>query len=164
MTENSVAIFERAGATSVSVTAYIKDDGAILVEGYDIGEAPSEYWGDSDYEYLVYVNQEYKDKLLGALVQACGEEGGVSTNVGALRRRVDRLLPGIAVAEAGLEVLSRLIGESDDTEAGPLSASDKDGLILALIENVFGGNPTAVSAFQSFCKDHDVPAEFWSPT
>ena len=68
------------------------------------------------------------------------------------------------MAEARLDALSRLIGKRSESEAAPLSPSDMDELILALIENVFGGNSTAVSAFQSFCKDYGIPAEFWSWT
>jgi len=162
VTKGSVKLFKSSGDTSVSITAYLRADDAIVVSGYDIGAAPSEIWGDSDYEYLVYVEQQHKDMLLRALVQACRKEGAVPTNVEPLRRRLSRLLPGTPVEDSRLEVLSQLIGEHGETEAAPLSPSDKDTLILALIENVFGGKSTAVSAFQSFCKKHDVPAEFWS--
>jgi len=40
---------------SVTVVVYFLD-GALVVEGYDIGKRVEEYWGDSDYEYSTTIS------------------------------------------------------------------------------------------------------------
>jgi hypothetical protein len=40
---------------SVTIEAYFSD-GALVVEGYDIGKRVEEYWGDSDYEYSTTIS------------------------------------------------------------------------------------------------------------
>jgi hypothetical protein len=42
---------DRNGSTSVFLDAKIDDGGDLVMEGQDIGKAPQEFWGDSDYEY-----------------------------------------------------------------------------------------------------------------
>lgn len=49
--------------------AKIDDDGDLVLEGYDIGETPKKYWGDSDYEYWLTVNKDYKDTILLWLIK-----------------------------------------------------------------------------------------------
>ena len=38
----------------VQIDAYF-EDGKLVVDGYDIGKAVEEFWGDSDYEYTTTV-------------------------------------------------------------------------------------------------------------
>jgi hypothetical protein len=49
--------------------AKIDDDGDLVLEGYDVGETPKKYWGDSDYEYWLTVNKDYKDTILLWLIK-----------------------------------------------------------------------------------------------
>jgi hypothetical protein len=49
--------------------AKIDDDGDLVLEGYDVGETPEKYWGDSDYEYWLTVNKDYKDTILLWLIK-----------------------------------------------------------------------------------------------
>ena len=51
---------------SVTVDAYF-DEGALVVEGYDIGSKVKELLGDSDYEYSVTVTKEEVGKVYSAL-------------------------------------------------------------------------------------------------
>jgi len=43
---------------SIHITArFEKND--LIVEGYDIGKTVNDYWGDSDYEYMVTVRKKH---------------------------------------------------------------------------------------------------------
>ena len=46
-----VQLFQERGDTSRFVDAEIKEDGDLVVSGQDVGEAPLQWWGDSDYEF-----------------------------------------------------------------------------------------------------------------
>lgn len=61
--------YETRGETSVIIDLEIKDTGEVLMSGQDLGKAPEEFWGDSDYEYWLYVSQEHKDLLLFSLMK-----------------------------------------------------------------------------------------------
>jgi len=50
-------------SVSVSLDAYIDDDGSLNMEGQDIGDSVEKYWGDSDYEHFLYVKKEDKEKI-----------------------------------------------------------------------------------------------------
>jgi len=50
----------------VTVDAYF-NDGALVVEGYDIGSKVKELLGDSDYEYFVTVTKEEVGKVYSSL-------------------------------------------------------------------------------------------------
>jgi hypothetical protein len=64
-----VKLFEERGETSRFTTAEIKETGDVVVLCQDIGKAPEEWWGDSDYEFWVTVKEEDKNKLLLALIE-----------------------------------------------------------------------------------------------
>jgi len=53
----------RTESVSVHLDAYIHDDGSLNLEGQDIGDSVEKYWGDSDYEYFLYVKKEDKEKI-----------------------------------------------------------------------------------------------------
>ena len=38
----------------ISITAYFEGD-VLVVDGYDIGKTVKEFWGDSDYEYVIRI-------------------------------------------------------------------------------------------------------------
>lgn len=62
-------LFEERGETSRFTMAEIKETGDLVVLCQDVGKAPEEWWGDSDYEFWVTVKEEHKDKLLLALIE-----------------------------------------------------------------------------------------------
>ena len=39
----------------VTVEAYFNETGGLVVDGYDIGKSVEDYFGDSDYEYMLTV-------------------------------------------------------------------------------------------------------------
>ena len=49
--------------------AVIDDSGDLLLEGYDLGETPQDFWGDEDYEYWWIVKKKYKKRILRLLVK-----------------------------------------------------------------------------------------------
>ncbi len=64
-----VKIFESRGETSVFIDAEVNNQGDLVMSGQDIGKAPEEYFGDSDYEYWVVVKDEHKDRVLLSLME-----------------------------------------------------------------------------------------------
>ena len=63
-----VSLYQDRGETSRFIDAEINKDGDLVVSGQDVGKAPLEFWGDSDYEFWVHVRGEHKDDLLLALM------------------------------------------------------------------------------------------------
>jgi hypothetical protein len=47
----------------ISVEAYFNSEGGLVIDGYDIGKTVAEYFGDSDYEYILTVPRLEADKL-----------------------------------------------------------------------------------------------------
>ena len=60
---------QRTKTDSSYLTAYIDEKKNLILEGYDIGKTPKEFWGDSDYEYWLTIKEEYKDSVLLWLIK-----------------------------------------------------------------------------------------------
>jgi hypothetical protein len=65
----SVKLLEERGETSRFIDAEIQENGDLVVSAQDVGKAPLEWWGDSDYEFWVTVAREDKHRLLQALLE-----------------------------------------------------------------------------------------------
>ena len=78
-----IQLYEERGETSRFIDVEIEKDGDLVLCGQDVGKAPLEWWGDSDYEFWVTVSSEHKDDLLLALVDRL--YGGNSSAVDELR-------------------------------------------------------------------------------
>jgi hypothetical protein len=63
-----IKLYEKQGETSRYIDAEITKDGDLVITGQDIGKLPEEFWGDSDYEFMVYVPARYKDEVHRALM------------------------------------------------------------------------------------------------
>ena len=63
-----IVLVEQPGETSLRITAAVLANGDLQIAGQDIGKAPSEVFGDSDYEYWLTVAAAHKDALLLALI------------------------------------------------------------------------------------------------
>jgi hypothetical protein len=74
MVLKKVKLFEEEGETSRYIDAEINDEGDILINGQDVGKAPLEYWGDSDYEFSTYVSAKHKDSVSYALMDKLKDE------------------------------------------------------------------------------------------
>lgn len=64
-----VKLFEDRGSTSRFVYAEILDTGDLVISAQDVGEAPEWFFGDSDYEWWVYVKANDKDWVLLSLIE-----------------------------------------------------------------------------------------------
>jgi hypothetical protein len=63
-------LYVERGETSRFIDAVIDAAGRLTVSGQDIGKAPLEFWGDSDYEFWVVVEPEHTGKVREALLAA----------------------------------------------------------------------------------------------
>ncbi len=64
-----VKLVQRRGSTSILIEAEINGKGDLVFSGQDIGKAPSEFFGDSDYEYWLTIRAEHKGAMLVALIE-----------------------------------------------------------------------------------------------
>jgi hypothetical protein len=68
------------GATVSVVEVVVTESGDLVMEGQDVGEAPTEFFGDGDYEYWVTVRGSGKDAvLLRLLADRFASEGAPSS-------------------------------------------------------------------------------------
>jgi hypothetical protein len=65
----SIRLYESRGDTTILIDAEIAESGSLQVYGQDLGDAPRQFWGDSDYEYWVTIRPEYKDWVLLTLIE-----------------------------------------------------------------------------------------------
>ena len=66
--EKKVKLVARPGGTSVYIDAEIDEKGNLLLSGQDLGKAPKDWFGDSDYEYWVVVAASDKELVLSILL------------------------------------------------------------------------------------------------
>lgn len=52
----------KTDSIKVTIEAYFEDE-KLVIEGYDIGKAAEDFWGDSDYEYSTTIHPEEVKKL-----------------------------------------------------------------------------------------------------
>ena len=71
-----VQLLEERGETSRFIDAEIKENGDLVVSAQDVGKAPLQWWGDSDYEFWVTVASKDKPLVLQALIEFINQEGG----------------------------------------------------------------------------------------
>lgn len=62
-----VSLVSQRGPTSIHIRAYFNENGELVIEGQDIGEAPRQVFGDLDYEYWLTISPEHLPKLFSAL-------------------------------------------------------------------------------------------------
>ncbi len=67
--EKVLHLVDTKGPTSVYIDVAIDDAGDLVFSGQDIGEAPRQYVGDSDYEYWLTVPAHEKDSFLLSLLE-----------------------------------------------------------------------------------------------
>ena len=70
-----VLLRERQGdgeGTLVSVDLVVRENGDLVLEGCDVGAAPQEIFGDSDYEYWLTIGSQDKNRVLEKLLGEAG--------------------------------------------------------------------------------------------
>ena len=65
---DKVNLVQVKGPTSIYIDVEITAEGDLLFSGQDIGQAPKEFFGDSDYEYWLLLKAGEKDRVLLALL------------------------------------------------------------------------------------------------
>ena len=157
-----VRLCEVRGKTSVYIDAEINDQGSLVVSGQDVGKAPEEHWGDSDYEYWVVVAKEHKERVRRAL----GERafGGDDLSWGSLWKQLFPLFRTVFEDLAiDREAYARFLtaqGIPFDESSGTIGAEHKDALVLALMERAFGGSTKAEMYFIESLKSERIPYRF----
>ena len=66
---DKIELVRQDGSTSIFIDVQIKKNGDLLFSGQDIGDAPMEIFGDSDYEYWLTIPAKEKDRALLALIE-----------------------------------------------------------------------------------------------
>ena len=66
--EKKVKLVAHRGETSVFIDAEIDEKGNLVLSGQDIGKAPKDCFGDSDYEYWLVVAASDKEHVLSILL------------------------------------------------------------------------------------------------
>jgi hypothetical protein len=69
MADQVIEIARQEGTAFRRVDLMLKDDGAIVLEGQDMGPAVEAVWGDTDYEYWVRVAPPSLPKLAFELLR-----------------------------------------------------------------------------------------------
>ena len=64
-----IKLVSQGGSTSIHIDMRLNENGDLLFSGQDIGDAPEEIFGSSDYEYWLTVPAAEKDRLLLALLE-----------------------------------------------------------------------------------------------
>ena len=113
--------------------AKIDDDGDLMLEGQDIGKAPQEFWGDSDYEYARVIKKGYKDRISRLLIME-----RFNTNSDFRKWLDEKGVPG---------KFWRAIDKDY-----------KDTVLLWLIKERFDSD----TGFKTWLDNKSIPSEFWS--
>ena len=78
-----IELVSQSGPTSIYIDVRIDKNGDLLISGQDVGEAPEEVFGDSDYEYWLTIPAVEKDRMLLALIEK--HYGGDSSVISTLK-------------------------------------------------------------------------------
>ena len=84
---DKIELVNQSGSTSIFIDVRIKKNGDLLFSGQDIGDAPSDMFGDSDYEYWLTIPAAEKDKVLLALIET--HYGGDAMVITKLRKLME---------------------------------------------------------------------------
>ncbi len=89
-----VTLVAHRGETSVFIDAEIDTKGSLVTSGQDVGKAPMDCFGDSDYEYWLVVADSDKDRVLSLLVSS--DAAGLSEDEKdwALLRAIEKAYAG----------------------------------------------------------------------
>ena len=117
--------------------AMIDDDGDLLLEGYDEGEAPQKFWGDEDYEYYWIVKKKYKKKVMRLLVKERFDTDS----------ELEKWLDEKGIPGRSLRTIDK---------------DYKDTALLWLIKERFDSDFNTDVDFAKWLKRHRIPKLFWS--
>lgn len=140
----------RGKDTSIFIDAEISEEGTLVVSGQDVGKAPLEIWGDTDYEYWVYVAAAHKARLLNQLIQDVFQVAPLPTVPPA---------PAPASPEEA-DYRAFLARQTLPPDTAQWSERQKDVALLLLLQKRYQGDLSAVSALRDWLNAHDIPYTF----
>ena len=152
-------LYESQGETAIYIDAEINDEGTFVLSGQDVGKAPEEYWGDSDYEYWIVINKTHKDRLRHALTNREFDVPMASwwKVMFPLFRTVFENLP------IDQEKFAQFLKSEEipfEEKFGVIENEHKDEVVMALMQRAFGNKPRADREFLEFLKLNRIPYEF----
>ena len=65
---------ERSGRNAYFLNASIGDDGVLVIEGHDLGNAPAQFWGSSEYEWEISIAPENVPAFVAVLGGTTGTD------------------------------------------------------------------------------------------
>ena len=81
--DTSITLFDKEeDGTRSALDAYRLRDGRLCIQGQDLGKAPKEYWGSTEYEYFYEFDSSNETRLveaLGVALQAAGMDAAGDT-------------------------------------------------------------------------------------
>ena len=66
-----IKLVSQGGSTSIHIDMRIQDNGDLLFSGQDIGDAPSEIFGDLDWAHSQVIQPQSAHSTLGLTTQPC---------------------------------------------------------------------------------------------
>lgn len=154
-----ISLYESQGETAIYIDAEINDEGTFVLSGQDVGKAPEEFWGDSDYEYWIVINKTHKDRLRHALTNREFDVPMASwwKVMFPLFRTVFENLP------IDQEKFAQFLKSEEipfEEKFGVIENEHKDEVVMALMQRAFGNKPRADREFLEFLKLNRIPYEF----
>ncbi len=134
--KKKVPLYEVKGATSRYIDAEINKDGDLVIFGQDLGKAPREFWGDSDYEFWAHVPAKYKDDVFRILLE--------KLNTGKIK----------------IDDEFRDFMRSRKILWAHMPTEYKDDVLLILIKKLYADNPKTVDDFRDYMRSQGIPVEF----
>ena len=131
-----VQLYEGQGETSRYIDAEINKDGDLVIFGQDVGKAPREFFGDSDYEFWAHVPAKYKGDVFHILLEKLN-----TSNI-----------------EVGDEF--RDFMRSRKILWIHMPTEHKDDTLLILIKKLYADNPKTVDDFRDYMRCRGIPVEF----
>jgi len=131
-----VQLYEEQGETSRYIHAEINKDGDLVILGQDVGKAPLEFWGDSDYEFWIHVPAEYKGDIFRVLL--------------------DRLTNESKEAEDEFRDFMR----SRKILWIHMPTEHRDDALLALLKKIYADNPRTIDDFRDYMRPRKIPVQF----
>lgn len=150
----------------MSLNAVIEDEqGDLVLEGQDFGQAVGEAWGGDGYEYWVTVRSAQRNALLVLLVEERFGDDAEALTSWLMSHRVGMsghaggTIDRIRVERGHRVVVSTTRGDLT------VAANEFDPVTLGLLKDLFEGKRFEHdAAFRQWLTDHDVPTDFFSYT
>jgi len=131
-----VHLYEGQGETSRYIDAEINKHGDLVIFGQDVGKAPREFFGDSDYEFWAHVPAKYKGNVFHILLEK------------------------LNTSNIKIEDEFRDFMRSRKILWIHMPTEHKDDILLILIKKLYANNHKTVDDFRDYMRCRGIPVEF----